>query len=261
MRRPDRFADPGLRASRDEADWRRFVKTAGIAIVCKTPEAGQSKTRLSPPLTHAQCAALSECFIRDLAANIRSLCEARGFSGYAVYTPVGSEATLRRLLPGGFGLIPQCEGDLGARLLRATEDVLARGHDAAILLNADSPTLPMALLEAAADRLFENDCAALGPAVDGGYTFIGLTRAHPRLFEDMPWSTDRVHRLTQARAAAIALPVFNTAPWYDVDDASSLTLLEAELGGQRPAFAAEGHRPEAAPATAAMLKALGLERG
>ena len=49
---------------------RTFVGTIAIAIMCKTPAAGRSKTRLSPPLAPADCAAISACFIRDLAQTI-----------------------------------------------------------------------------------------------------------------------------------------------------------------------------------------------
>jgi hypothetical protein len=232
------------------------MKTVGISIICKTPEAGQSKTRLSPPLSPQQCASISECFIRDLGRNIQALCEKRGFTGYAVYTPVGSEEKLRRLLPYAFGLIPQCGGDLGARLLQGTSDILAKGHDAAFILSSDSPTLPMDVLEDAIDKLFEQDCVVLGPAIDGGYTFIGLTHPHERLFQDIPWSTEDVHRLTIERANEICLPVFNASEWYDVDEASTLELLQSELrGDELPAHLA-GHMAMSAPATQAYLHKL-----
>jgi hypothetical protein len=42
-----------------------LVRTIAIGIVCKTPAAGFSKTRLSPPLRPDECAVLSACFIRD----------------------------------------------------------------------------------------------------------------------------------------------------------------------------------------------------
>jgi rSAM/selenodomain-associated transferase 1 len=232
------------------------MKTAGISIICKTPEAGKSKTRLSPPLSPDQCASISECFIRDLSRNIQVLCGKRGFAGYAVYTPVGSEERLRRLVPQEFGLIPQRDGDLGARLLQGTRDILAKGHDAALILSSDSPTLPMDVLETAIDRLFEKDCVVLGPAIDGGYTFIGLAHAHERLFQEIPWSTDQVHRLTMERAREISLPVVNTLQWYDVDEEATLELLQSELRGDTLPFAPSGHTPMAAPATKAYLSAL-----
>lgn len=240
------------------------MKTVGISVICKTPEPGKSKTRLSPPLSPEQCASISACFIRDLARNIQALCDRRGFTGYAVYTPVGSEEKLRRLIPDEFGLIPQCGGDLGARLLQGTKDILARGHDAAFILSSDSPTLPMDVLETAIDRLFAQDCVVLGPAIDGGYTFIGLSHPHERLFQDIPWSTDQVHRLTVERAGEISLPVFNASEWYDVDEASTLALLQSELCGDGLPSGLSGHAPMPAPATQAYLATLRIatqERG
>ena len=79
------------------------MTTVAIAIICKTPEAGKSKTRLSPPLTPAQCAELSACFIRDLASNLAALADDGRAEGYALYTPAGSEDRLARLLPTPFG--------------------------------------------------------------------------------------------------------------------------------------------------------------
>ena len=76
--------------------------TVAVAIVCKAPIAGQSKTRLSPPLRPDECAALSACFIRDLSNTVQSLADDGDVAGYAVYTPRGSEAALRPLLPDGF---------------------------------------------------------------------------------------------------------------------------------------------------------------
>ena len=213
------------------------MKPVAVAIICKTPMAGQSKTRLSPPLRPEECAEISGCFIRDLSASIASVAADADIAGCAVYTPVGSEAALRRLLPQDFQLLPQGEGDLGARLLKGTADLLEVGYAGAILVNSDSPTLPPAILHAAADAVRQGDNVVLSPAFDGGYTLIGLSRPHARLFEDIPWSTDVVYRLTLQRAAEVGLPVVNVPGWYDVDDARSFRMLEDELAGRRPPFA------------------------
>lgn len=209
-----------------------------IAIICKTPTPGRSKTRLSPPLLPEECAEISACFIHDLAATIGGLVDGGGVTGGAVYTPVGSEAQLRGLLPAGFQLVLQGEGDLGARLHKGIVDLLAAGHAGAIIVNSDSPTLPRAILEDAVAALRRGDPMVISPAIDGGYTLIGLTRPHPRLFEDIPWSTDVVFALTLERAREIGLPATILDPWYDIDDATSYALLEAELAGERPGFTA-----------------------
>lgn len=235
------------------------MQTVAVAIVCKTPIAGKSKTRLSPPLRPEECAAISSCFISDLAGTIQSLANDGGVTGYAVYTPKGSEAALRRLLPEHFGLALQSDGDLGARLVRATTDLIDAGHAGAILVNSDSPTLPKQILREAVDAVRRGDNITLSPALDGGYTLAGLSRPHARLFADIPWSTGEVYRLTIERAREIGLPVVNVPGWYDVDDEASFRMLEAELAGQRPGFAAPHLVGAIAPATRQFMRQRGRD--
>lgn len=216
------------------------MPTVAVGLVCKAPIAGQSKTRLSPPLHPHECVALSACFIRDVAATVDTLTATGDVTGYAVYTPTGSEGILRPLLPRGFRLLPQGDGDLGARLAAATTDLLALGHHGVILVNSDSPTLPIAILRDALGAVRQGDNLVLGPALDGGYTLVGLSRAHARIFADIPWSTPHVYRLTLERAREIGLPVVNVPQWYDIDDAYTLRLLQAEIAGQRLEFAELG---------------------
>jgi rSAM/selenodomain-associated transferase 1 len=228
-----------------------MANTVAVAIICKTPMAGKSKTRLSPPLKPEECAALSACFIRDLSRTIQSLADEGDVVGYAVYTPLGTEPALRQLLPPRFALTLQGEGDLGERLLRGTVDLLADGHEGAILVNSDSPTLPKEILREAVDAVRSGDNVTLSPALDGGYTLVGLSRPHARLFSDIPWSTSEVYRLTLDRAREIGLPVVTVRSWYDVDDAASFRMLEEELLGSPPTTGLAGAD---APATRRFLR-------
>lgn len=230
------------------------MSTVAVAIICKTPASGLSKTRLSPPLRAEECAAISACFIRDLSKTIAGLVDDGDVTGYAVYTPLGSEATLRPLLPDCFRLILQGEGNLGDRLLKGAADLLDAGHSGAILVNSDSPTLPGAILRQAVDAVRSGDNVVLSPAIDGGYTLVGLSKPHARLFDDIPWSTPDVYRLTLDRAREIGLPAVAVPAWYDVDDAASFQMLEAELAGRRPAFAPENMRGSEAQATRQFLR-------
>lgn len=231
------------------------MTSVAIAIMCKTPIAGQSKTRLSPPLRPEDCAAISACFIRDVSATIQSVANESGAVGYALYAPAGTERELRALLPDAFRLSLQSDGDLGVRVMNGTRQLLAAGHAGAILVNADSPTLPPAILRAAVDAVRAGDNVVLSPALDGGYTLIGVSRLHQRLYEDIPWSTAEVYSLTLQRAREIALPVVNVPGWYDVDDARSFAVLEEELGGKRPDIAAPGLVAAGAAATRQFMQA------
>ena len=227
------------------------MSSVAVAIMCKTPAAGMSKTRLSPPLHPSECATLSACFIRDLSHTIATLVDDGDVTGYAVYTPRGTEAALQALLPTSFRLALQSEGDFGVRLLNATAGLLDAGHAGAILVNSDSPTLPRAILRTAVDAVRSGDTVVLSPALDGGYTLIGLSKLHARLFEDIPWSTSAVYRLTLERAQGIGLPVSVAPGWYDVDDAASFRMLESELLDRQRVCALQG---AAAPATSGFLR-------
>lgn len=223
------------------------MRSVAVAIICKTPAAGKSKTRLSPPLRPDECAAISACFIGDLGRTIAGL-DHPAARPCAVYTPAGSEPQLLSILP-NFSLTLQGEGDLGDRLCKGIGDLLAAGHAGAILISSDSPTLPPAILNAAIDAVLAGDQMVIAPAFDGGYALIGLSRVHPRLFADMPWSTETVFELTMQRAREIGLVTVVLPMWYDIDDAQSYAMLEAELAGTPPVFAQPGVAPHDAPAT------------
>ena len=226
----------------------RDTATAAIGVICKTPKIGASKTRLQPLLGPARAAELAGCFLMDIVNTIDSLASVVGHRGYAVYAPEGSEAELRRFVPDHFGLMCRRDATLGVVLLGATEHLLAAGHDVVVLVNADSPTLPVEYLEQAiAAARAPGDRVVLGPAHDGGYYLIALSRPHAPLFADIPWSTPDVLQMTQMRAHEMDLAAHLLPAWYDVDDAQSLKLLLDEFGDRRPPFATA-----AAPASPAL---------
>lgn len=198
--------------------------------MAKAPIAGEVKTRLQPPLTATEAAALNICFLRDMAANIQSVSETEAASGLVVYTPSGAEAAFDGVLPEGFELLVQRGSSLGERLCNATDDLLKQGYGAVCLINSDSPNLPKSILIRAIESLAtEGDRVVLGAAEDGGYYLIGLKHAHRNLFNEIAWSTSDVLARTQQRAAEIDLPVELLPSWYDVDDAETLARLCEEL--------------------------------
>jgi hypothetical protein len=117
-----------------------------IAVMAKAPRVGEVKTRLTPPLTSAEAAAVGGCFIRDIADNILNAARLAAIDGYVAYSPPGSEIAFRGLLPDGITLLPPRHTGLAASLFDATEDLLGMGYGSACLVNADSPNLPTARL-------------------------------------------------------------------------------------------------------------------
>ena len=224
----------------------------------KEPRAGQVKTRLMPPLTLEEAAALNICFLRDMTASIAMTTAQEAARGVAIYTPAGAASAYADILPPGFHLVPQRGELLGERLIFALEDLFQLGFESVCLINSDSPTVPPQTFSAAATILAQpEDTVVLGPTEDGGYYLIGVKRVHRDLFEDISWSTDRVLEQTIARAERLKVKVHLLPTWYDVDDRVTLQRLCTEFFS--PTGRAAAGYP--APATRDFLERLLQRKG
>jgi len=231
--------------------------------MAKASEPGRTKTRLVPPLRPDEAAAFNTAFLRDVSANLQAAARVAAIQGYAIggymaFGPPGTEDFFRKTLPREIGLIEAWHPNFGDCLFTAISGLFAAGHDAAVVLNSDSPTLPTALLiETATVLARPGDRAVIGPSSDGGYYLLGIKRPHRRLFENVDWSTDRVARQSIERAREIGLEVHELPVWYDVDDQHALRLLHAEL------FEGRSFNPELMPFpashTAALMHRLSME--
>jgi rSAM/selenodomain-associated transferase 1 len=238
MNRAERFGAKSDRSTSKPAA--SDTALCGIAFMAKASVPGRAKTRLVPPLTADEAARLNTVFLRDVADNVllaaRHASPPAGITGYAAYGPPGSEAFFQRTLPRSIGLIAAWLPNFGDCLFQTILQILERGHGAAVVLNADSPTLPTALLiETAAILAQPGDRAVLGPSSDGGYYLLGLKAAHRHMFDNIDWSTERVAEQTRERAREIGLDLHSLPVWYDVDDVDGLRRLHAELSGVRVA--------------------------
>jgi hypothetical protein len=243
---------PILRAGEMRGEW---AGVCALAVMAKAPRAGKVKTRLAPALGMDGSAAINICFLRDTTRNIADVAEQGNAAGLVCYTPVGDEAAFDGLLPEGFALIAQRGDAFGERLLAAAQDILSCGYGSVCLIDSDSPTLPQSALVRAVDELLRpGDRVVLGGSDDGGYYLIGLKQAHVAPFERITWSTSSVYTETVERCREAGIEVVELPVWYDVDDAATLAVLEAELlQGKRPAFASgDGY---AATATREFLQA------
>ncbi len=197
-----------------------------IFLPGKAPRPGLAKTRLSPPLTPEQAAALYHGFLHDSTTLAVSL----GWERVTLMHPEpreGEEA-LARLLPAEVRLLPQPATDFGEILASGFSHHFAEGFDRVVLIGSDTPTLPASIVQDAAAILGDHDLA-IGPTEDGGYYLLAMTRQHRRLFEDVAWSTARVAAQTRERAEELGLDVVTLPSWYDVDDAAALARLRADL--------------------------------
>ena len=200
--------------------------SCALAVMTKAPRAGKVKTRLIPPLTPEEAAALNICFLRDITAAIDQATQDSSVLGVAVYTPLGTEDSYLGILPDDFFLVPQRGEAFGERLLFAADDLLQLGFESVCLINSDSPTVPANVFIEAVQALSNpGDRVVLGPSDDGGYYLIGLKKLHRRIFEEIDWSTEKVLKQTIDRAAELNLNVHFLPTWFDVDDGATLQRL------------------------------------
>lgn len=201
-----------------------------LAIMAKAPRPGRVKTRLSPPLTPEEAAAINTCFLMDTTENIGDLADQGACVGVISYTPVGDEHLFEGILPSGYRLVAQRGDDFGERLLTTAQDLFVHGFASVCLIDSDSPTVPREAFSMAVAALQEEgDRIVLGPSYDGGYYLIGMKQLHPEIFEDITWSTASVFAETVAAVRDVGVELVTLPMWYDVDDAETLTILHAEL--------------------------------
>jgi hypothetical protein len=183
--------------------------------------------------------------LRDTTETVRAAAASVPITGYAAYAPAGTEeALIPHLAPGtplilADGSMPAPAGvkGFGRCLLHAVRTLFDRGHAAACVLSADTPTLPTAILVTAATLLLTGSerRAVIGACDDGGYYLLGMRRPYAGLFADIAWSTDTVAAKTRDRAATLGLDLVELPLWYDIDDATSLDRLVLETCGSNAA--------------------------
>jgi len=199
-------------------------------VMAKKPSIGRTKTRLSPPLSGQQATELYRCLLLD---SLKLMKRVEGVQSIIAYFPPEAEPFFRRLAPPGFDFVPQVGADLGERLDNVLTHCLQRGYRQAVVMDSDSPTLPVTYLKQAFQVLDDPTVdAVLGPCDDGGYYLIGLKSPCSALFRGIVMSTSTVVTETLERAREQGLRVACLPRWYDVDTYEDLERLIKELLSQ-----------------------------
>ena len=198
--------------------------TNTLLVVAKQPSAGQTKTRLCPPLSGEQAADLYECFLRDTLGIMRLVPNVRRVIGYL---SENGEGYFHNLAP-DMERIRQNGASLGERLDQLLNAALENGAEKALVMDSDSPNLPPDYLVMAFEQLDRAD-VVLGPTEDGGYYLIGMKKPNPHLLLDVQMSTSHVLSDTLELARASGVSVALLPSWYDVDTIVDLERLRGEL--------------------------------
>ena len=198
--------------------------TNTLLVIAKQPVPGRVKTRLVPPCTHEQAAALAEAALADTLHTVLMVPARR-----RVLVLEGEPGPW---LPSGFEIIRQCGGPLDERLASAFAAVTGP----ALLIGMDTPQVTPGLLNVdwqAADAWF-------GPAADGGFWALGLRVPDPALLRGVPMSTPHTGAVQRARLLTAGLRVADLPQLRDVDTAADAVAVALEAPRSR--FAARARK-------------------
>lgn len=190
-----------------------------VFLFAKAPRPGFVKTRLASEVGDDAAARVYR------ALGLRVVRQIAPVSNITVwYDPPDALSEMRSWL-GDLAFREQPRGDLGTRLAYAFASHFANpGAGPAIAIGADAPGVGAGSIVSAVELLRTAE-VVLGPTEDGGYYLIGLTRPHPELFVNIPWSTEKVFEATKAVCEAAGLPTGTLPTTRDVDRAEDLVAL------------------------------------
>jgi rSAM/selenodomain-associated transferase 1 len=192
--------------------------------MAKAPISGTVKTRLVPPLTHEQAAALSHALLLD---QFEHLAQMDGADLYVAFTPADAAPSMTGLLSARFQCFPQRGENLGERMNEVFVELHRRTHRNLIAIGSDVPAVPLLYLEDAFRLLAdENNRVVLGPSRDGGYYLIGMNQPIPEIFKDMTWSHDQVLAQTTEKLSQLDLQFALLPVWFDLDRIEDLDRLQ-----------------------------------
>lgn len=193
---------------------------AQILILAKEPLAGRVKTRLSPPLTMEQAAAVAAAALQDTVDVVSQLPVRR--------RRVVLDGAAGAWLPAGYDVLPQRGDGLDARLAAAYDDAFSTCPLPALLIGMDTPQLTAGHLTDAVTRLLDGR-PVLGYAEDGGWWALGLHAPDPDAFLGVPMSTPWTGACQEQRLRARGLEPVALPRLRDVDRIEDLLAVAAAM--------------------------------
>ncbi len=198
-----------------------------LTVIAKAPVAGKVKTRLSPPLSPAQAAAVAAACLSDtFEAVSRSAADNSDVTAHALIDGDPGE-----WIPEGYEVRPQRGGGLAERLANGFDD-LGPG----LIIGMDTPTVGALLNEAITALRRGSD--VIGMTLDGGYWGIGLATVDRSVFDGIEMSTDRTGADQLDRLVALDRDVVVLPSVRDIDRFGDIAPVVAESPGSHLAAVA-----------------------
>ncbi len=196
-----------------------------LIIFTRYPEPGKTKTRLISVLGAEGAAQLHREMTEYTLAHLIRLKEKIPLLAIEVRFTGGNQQLMQNWLGDGITYESQGDGDLGVKMSSAFQEAFTTGIERVIIIGTDCPEIDCMLIQEAFERLDQADLV-LGPAHDGGYYLIGLSRFVPELLIGIKWGTAEVRSATIAIANQLGLSLSLLPLHGDVDRPEDLPIWE-----------------------------------
>lgn len=186
------------------------MHTQAIIIFLKYPELGRSKTRLAATVGNEKALEV----YKELLSHTNLITKELKCDKYLFYDKVTANK-----MPWGddiYHTAYQIESDLGGRMQNAFNQLFDKGYERIVIIGSDCYDLTQEIIEEAFEKLKNKD-VVIGPAKDGGYYLLGLTKLIPQLFNDVAWSTEEVFSATTKALNSLDISYDTTPVLSDID--------------------------------------------
>lgn len=189
--------------------------TERLIIFTRYPEPGKTKTRLIPALGEVGAANFHRQMVEFTLQHAKKLQEIQDLSLVVQFTG-GNLNQMQEWLGKEISYQSQAEGDLGAKMFQAFQTAFQEQMERVIIIGTDCPHLTPDILQQGFETLKTCEMV-LGPALDGGYYLIGLTRPISEIFENIAWGTETVFNQTSETAQCLDIDLILLPPLQDID--------------------------------------------
>jgi len=191
-----------------------------LIIFTKNPELGKCKTRLAETIGDNSALEIYKYLLKHTATVAKQISADR----YVFYSEtiqkndVWDETIFRKKL--------QTKGDLGVKMENAFIDLFQMGYEKVIIIGSDLLDLKPQHITLAFDALNTTN-VVIGPADDGGYYLLGLSKMNESIFIDKPWSTSILLEETLKELQENNVPFTTLETLNDIDTFEDLLTSEA----------------------------------
>lgn len=204
-----------------------------LIIFLKYPEPGRVKTRLAQVIGKEKAAELYSAMARTVIHNVS---KSRDYEKIIFFDPLERKTDVEKWLSksmnlGGnrrkkrsqddFSIYPQQGESLGQKMASAFDTVFSLGVEKAVIIGTDCIDISAEIISEAFDSLQTTD-VVLGPAQDGGYYLLGLTKQNPEILNNIDWGTEFVLSQTLKKIKEKRLHFELLKTLRDVDKVSDL---------------------------------------